>query len=203
MLWNTATSSRTLLDSFEDQDLSEYSGDTGDFSIVAESNLSFSARDGSHVLENPGDDFDNIESTSITAAKGTTINGWVRGTANVTRMSVLFGLGSGLNDCYEAKVNVRDDRLTLRDRTDGVDLATDGSPGLSADTWYRIELVWDDGTLGGSDNDITMRVFDDGGTQQGSTLSATDSTNATKDGIGIIARGGSSWTAWFDYLYKE
>ena len=202
MLWNTATESRSLLDSYEDQDLSEYSGDTGEFSITAESNLAFSARDGSYVLENPGPDFDDIYSTTITAAKGTTINGWVRGTASASQ-SVCFGLGTDTNDCYEARVSIDGNNIVLRDRADSTTLAADYGPGVSADTWYRIEVVWDDGTLGGADNDLTMRVFDASGTQQGSTLSANDSTHATEDGIGIIANGGSSWTAWIDYLYED
>jgi len=191
----------SILDSFEDQDLAEYSGDTGGFSIKNESNLSFSARDGSYVLENPGDISNGIYSSSITAAKGTTINGWVRGTAD-SLASYCFGVGTDTGDCYQARVDINNDDILLYDQGDGTILAADYSPGVSADTWYRIEVVWDDGSLGGSDNDITMRVFDDSGTQQGDTLSANDSTHANEDGIGVIVNGGSSWTAWLDYIYE-
>lgn len=51
-------------------------------------------------------------------------------------------------------------------------------------TWYELRVTWDDGTLGGADNDITVDYRDAAADSSLATLSGNDSTHATNTGVG-------------------
>jgi hypothetical protein len=191
MLWNPQRgSTATTIDSFEDGDIAEYSGDTGSFTTTNESTLSWGAPDGSIVLENPtGSGFNRIVSTSGLNEyfpKGNTAECAVRTKASGPRARVLFGVG-GAYDYYFAEVDWLEDRIRLGERVSGSlsHFATDATFTPSVDTTATVRITWDDGTLGGSDNDITMQYFE-GGTQVGSDLTTNDPSHATNDGIGFV-----------------
>ena len=60
----------------------------------------------------------------------------------------------------------------------------DVSTTFTANTFYRVEIVRDDGTLGGLDNDITVRVRDMSTDTVIFNWSENDSANAANEGIG-------------------
>lgn len=78
---------------------------------------------------------------------------------------------------------------------DDVELRTDGgstflvglSPATTTNTWYRINVKWDDGsTFGGVAGDFTVEVFD---TSDGSSLasgSGNDTDNTGDSGMNIV-----------------
>jgi hypothetical protein len=70
---------------------------------------------------------------------------------------------------------------------------------FSATTEYVVEITWDDGTLGGSDNDISVEVFDDSGTSLAGPITANDSTFSTEGGIGFGSNGNSTANFYYDW----
>lgn len=193
-----------IIDSFEDQDLSEYGSSSG-VSIVDEANLSFDASDGSFVLENtPSDGFARITSQPGDGlanyfSKGDVAKCAVRTDAAENLCRVLFGVGGGGNR-YLAEYRPGDTNFELSKVVDGTltTIAIDSSVSYSLDTWGTITITWDDGSLGGSDNDITLE-YDEGGSTI-STISANDSAHATNEGIGFeFTSGRSNATFWADW----
>jgi len=202
-----------IIDSYEDGDLSEYTywneDSTSEFVVTDASNLSFPAVDGSNVLEVadsgsvsyiyslPGDGLDNYFS------KGNTATFYMRQESTTdNRVSFLFGVEDEQNSYwatlqwnrfYGAKIEVQDS-------SGSTTLANNSNHDLNASTWYELEVTWDDGTLGGSDNDITLNVSEgiDGPTVM--TLSVNDSTHAGNSGVGVRAKDKSE-ILYCDYAH--
>lgn len=93
---------------------------------------------------------------------------------------------------------------SIIDRTDSSTTTPIGSfsATASAGTWYKFHIEWDDGTLGGTDNDIRIdiRDFDDGNTILGSTT-VNNASHAANNGIGI--RMNSNNDVRWDYFHLE
>jgi hypothetical protein len=182
----------TIVDSFEDGDISEYSGDTAEFSVVNDSNLSFSAIDGNYVLERP----DSANDGSIESVSGLN-NYFPKG--SVARCHFRTDTLDGSQ--YISFAHDGSDRLRLRllyqyevyvlESTYGglteVSNRLDFTNDFSTNEWFYAEIERDDGTLGGSDNDIRIDVYrssDDLNVTQAS-IDVNTSDGATEDGIGF------------------
>jgi hypothetical protein len=184
------TTGTTGIDGFEDQDLSEYRNTTVDmagFSTTAfEGTYSHdpSAEAGPlSIYSLPGDGLANYPS------KGTGFDIYIYPTAaDAGRWAVLFGAADENNHYRAWTNNVGSSGGLFIQKVDGgsvTDLATDFSVSYTAGQWFRIRVVWDDGTLGGSDNDLTATLFDTTDGSQVAEISANDATFATNDGVGL------------------
>jgi len=194
------------VESYE-SDLSAYNGDVASFSTVADSSLSFSAIDGGSVLEVPASSsFVGIYSTSLSTpvSKGEVVHVYFRQDALGDELEVRFGLE---DDDNHYLVQIGDDFARLRKRVAGSLTTLEGEFGFGwpAGTWCRLEITWDDGTLGGVDGDISLDVYSgatgsNDGTLVGS-LSANDTDGALQGntGIGAYTGGGTTSTFYLDY----
>jgi hypothetical protein len=208
MVWNPTRgsgSSAQSIDSFEDQDLSEYSGDAGSFDIEAEGNVTPNAVDGTYLLESTGTSNIQIISTSGLAnyfPKGTIAKVYVYSTTNGDIARLRFAVqDSGSFYRVELRFNSGDFTLTKLDSFSATTLATD-SQAYSTGQWYTVQITRDDGTLGGSDNDITAELLDGIDGTSVNTLSANDSTFATEDGIGFrVQKPNANGQFYFDHYH--
>lgn len=209
MLWNPqrgTTPTATTIDSFEDQSTSEYSGSTGEFDIVDPTTLgtSWSAPDGTYVLRNQaGQAFSRIYSTSGSGlnsyfSKGNEGKVAVRATATNGEATTLFGLAD-FNDYYLATVDFDAGELRFEKRVSGTlsTIATDATGTPSADTTGTVTITWDDGTLGGADNDVTLEYAEGGSTI--ATVSANDSDHSGSSGVGVVGNANDSADLFWDW----
>lgn len=193
-----------IIDSFEDGDIAEYVNGTDNFQVVDEANVTPAAIDGTMLLEATSQG--EINSTSGLDnyfSKGETAHVYVYGDTLATDSMLsytFFGSSSTALDGYALSLtDWSGENVRLIEYTDGSSNILDtANPSVSDATWYRLEITWDDGSLGGSDNDITVDVYDDTDTNI-ATVSANDSTHATNSGIGFRGQEGG----WFwDYYHK-
>jgi hypothetical protein len=196
----TVVASKAVIDSFEDQDLSEYTGETADYSF----STSPTPQDGSYILS--GDTNGRILSQSGLDnyfAKGNRARGYLHLDLDI-RAYFYFGVADG-NSNYFTYIDSNNDQAVINKTTDA-----NGVEGLAftnvtppTGDWIEVTVTWDDGTLGGADNDITVEYVDttDGSTI--TTLSANDADHATATGIGFRRRNNatSSDDCHFDDWY--
>lgn len=202
----------TLVDSWEDQNISEYSGTTTEWDTVDPSTLgtSWSAPDGSYVVRNPsGQGFSRIISASTNALpnyfpKGNIARVYTRANALSGRLGAIFGSSDSnpFQDYYAAFVDygagdVHLDKLSGGTRST---LATDTGASPSADATGYLEITWDDGTLGGSNNDISVEYVE-GGSVNGSIPPTNDTTHASHSGVGLEANANSSADHYADWYH--
>lgn len=194
----------TIVDDFEDGNLNEYSGDTGDYVITTNNpwngtNRLELERDGSNV-------FSDIESTSGLNAypsKGTKWTVFVLCTVDPSDnmfSRTLFGLIDNSN-AFQVQVGWHNDTFGISSRGGGsLSESTTASSALSSNTWHRIEVTWDDGTLGGSDNDITAELFEEDSETALASVSGNESEYADETGIGydcdLRENGIICWDYW-------
>jgi hypothetical protein len=208
MLWNTDRQ-ETIVDSFEDGDIDEYtaaSGALSDWAVVDESNLSFSAWDGSKVLEITSDSGPSelISTSGLDNyfGKGAVAEAFVRATFDdASEVGPLFGVADA-NNYYQVELKFSTDELSLDSVSSGSssNLAYNGSLSALPDgSWVKIKLTWDDGTLGGSDNDITVDIIDPSDGSTYGSVSANNSDHASQTGVGWFAQFVDPGnTIWFD-----
>lgn len=180
-----------LVDSWEDQDYSEYDlaadGTTADFGVnttntqhgvvAAElgGNTSFPKIMSTAGLPNypgPGDRFEVWKFNSI-------------GTTNATtcQMGTYFG-GVDLNNVYYTRNRVDDGIIELMVKENGSSTRIGAASVSIPAGWYRWVIEWDDGaTFGGVNGDFTVTVEDEAGAVLGS-FTGTDTTY-TQGGAGI------------------
>lgn len=206
---NASSTTETVVDNFEDSGLSEYTEDTGDFTVQ-----NSTVYNGSQALQgdNTGGPAQIVSTSGLPAyfAKGEKADVYVRttavGTTDTLRGAFLFG-ASDSNNCY-----LIDPKFDL-DNDFGLDVISSGTPteldldyvsnNYKPDTWYRIRVVWDDGTLGGSDNDITATIYESGDSTPLASVTANDSTHSSNDGIGFEARTAATGeNVFWDYVNK-
>lgn len=180
----------TLIDSFEDGDIAEYSGDTADYAVTSEANVPPSAVFGANVLECTTTASVTIYSTtglSYYFPKGHIASAFVYLPSGSGDVTVLFGVSSATS-WYGFEVDLANGELALEVDDTPVDSVAVTVP---ADQWIECEITWDDGSLGGVDNDITCTAYDySTSTGRGAsigTVAANDSTHATDTGIGLNA----------------
>lgn len=203
-----ATADTTTVDSFEDSDYDEYSvtsGSSSNFETIDESSVSFSAIDGSkihHFIAGFGGTTQRLISTSGLPnypTKGDRFECYLRSTGS-NEASFLFGVTDDSN-YYRFTVGWNADQVTLFNNDDG-DETSIGFSGvtLPTDTWIRCEVTWDDGTLGGSDNDITVAVIDNSDDSTIATVGpVNDATHAAATGVGFDGNfHGGGQDSWID-----
>ena len=209
MVWfgNRQTSSVTVIDDFESGSLSaDYTSNTGEFSVTN----AITPENGVYCLENPDTSFSRIEAVDgvdgVAFTKGETAKLYVRssdGEDGVGRF--LFGVQDS-NSYYYAGVQFANERLFLARVDNGavtqLDAPYSSSIFIDGGEWYEIEVVWDDGTLGGSDNDITFTLYDGAGGAVIAQATANDSTYSAENGVGFVGTNQASATVYFDYLHK-
>jgi serine protease len=188
----TTTSDVTIVDDFEDGDLSEYIFDRGSSGVSVVSSPAYS---GSQALEISGDNTEMISTSGLSTypSAGNTFSYWIRATGGADDVNLTYGVQDHDNR-YFVRVDFANDDLMLftyksasSDKLDGVD------PSLSEDEWYEVEVDW--GTNGGH----TVTLYDSAGAQLG-RVTGSDST-WTSGGIGYDGYlGSSSGSAYFDYV---
>lgn len=168
------------IDSFEDQDLSEYSGATGDFSITQDFatdgdwGLEYSAADGLSIISQSGLDHYPSQGDIIKYDWETTAS--TSATSGFARFNFGFGVQTNDSNRYYVQINVDGGSTSIWE--DGADdrIAVDFSTDYDANTHYSVEITWDDGTLGGSAGDLTVVVTDEDAGTEVTTISANDTT---------------------------
>lgn len=191
----TVSTSVTIVDDFEDQDITEYAGDTGNCTVV-----SSPVQNGSYALEaSTGSDTTVIISstTGLNAypSQGDTFRVWVRtSTANALH-AVMFGTQSesASTNRYQTGLNQHQGEFELAkaDSNGFTELAA-ATQSYSDDTWYEIEVAW------GTDDSITATLYDSAGSQL-NQVSATDAT-FTSGGVGFLHNPGTGGsTTNYDY----
>lgn len=183
-----------VVDSFESGDLAAYSGDTTSFSVIDTSTLAFSAKDGTYVLSsNDGatGEIYSLPGDGLPAylSKGNEARVWLRfGNTPTYECRLNFGWADGSNN-YLFRVQPGVDTLELGSESAGsyspIGTGTI-SPSIAQDTWYEAIIIWDDGTLGGADNDITIQLRTEDGTVI-AEASGNNADNAANEGIAFRA----------------
>ncbi|UPW00816.1 hypothetical protein M0R88_01620 [Halorussus gelatinilyticus] len=186
----------TVVDDFEDGDISEYNFDRGSSSASVVSSPTHS---GSYALEYTAGNVEAISTSGLNAypSAGDTFSYRVRGSGGAAKTNLSYGV-QGHTNRYFVRVNIADDSLALYRLEGGssTELAADWStPTLSQDTWYELEVQWESG--GGH----TVTLLDGSGSQL-TQISATDST-WTSGGVGYDAYLGSGESAYFDDVVIE
>jgi hypothetical protein len=176
------------IDDFEDSDLSEYTGSTGEFSFVS------GIADGSSTaLRCDSGGFSEIYSTSGLNAyfgKGEIAQFEVQFNDTSQAGGLVFGYSDDSN-FYRCWFDLNSDALQLLTDTgsggSGTVVAEATSVGFAADTRYRVRIPWDDGTLGGADNDITLDMDEWTGSAWSdfAEVSGNNDDHASATGVGI------------------
>jgi hypothetical protein len=208
MLWNTTTTAiGQVIDSFEDGNISEWSGDTGDYQVV-QSPSGAIAEDGDDALEriNPG----SFSKLKVSIASNDLGTGYSRGDvlrwyfySPSTNSRYIFRWGASDANRYSVRTyfgtcNVNSDTLKLF--KDGTELAsTTFSQSLSTDTLYFARVEYDVSGNG----DITAQVREDGGTWESSTISINDSDHSDDYLEVSVDLLDSGENAYIDHISKE
>lgn len=198
------TSGTVLIDSYEDGNLTEYDR-TDEFDVFAPSG--FSAVDEANVLRNhAGQGYSKTYSTSGLPAyfsKGQRAHAYARASDVDGSLRVLFGVADSNNN-YAAQLLFGSQAIVLSVLDNGAySTMASASASLSADQWYELDIVRDDGTLGGSDNDIGLMISTHpGGSQVGDTLVVNDNTHATASGVGMVGQSNDTADLYLDYYHR-
>jgi len=186
-----------LIDGFEDNDLSEYSGDTSAFTTQTGT-----VKDGTYALEGTVSNATKvIVSTSGLNAypsPGKVFNGWVQNGANGIGNGAVFGVqdpANPLNACYAAVVWENSGGLDLRKYTNGSIEATLASVNatISNNTWYLPEVRWDDDS-----GDFEIELYDNTGSSLGSDTGNDNEYEASNFGLLVTTGSSSTYTGWSD-----
>lgn len=195
----------TIVDSFEDQDLTEYTG--MEASDDGKSFVQSPVFDGTYALEITSFESLAYSTSGLNAypSKGQKFNFYIRVDTSNGRPQQIFGLEDSSN-YYLVDLDYPDGSFRLK-KNDGGSLSTlteDTNVSYTLGQWYKVHVEWDDGTLGGSDNDIRVDLVDTTGPSTDSSLSNNDSSHANSDGVGLIAKEhGTDCKQYFDYWHIE
>lgn len=186
-----------VVDSFEDGNLDEYQGDGdigGRYTVVDESNLAFSALDGSKLLEigpfgqgriysKPADGLPNY------LEKGQEITFGVRQQGGKDDdFRFLFGYVDTSN-YWDVVLTFDDDGLQsafeTHELTSGGGYVTKDSTAVSyaQNSWYELSILRDDGTNGYPDNEIVITLRDGIGGSEMATLQFNSTQFENEAGI--------------------
>lgn len=150
----------TIIDDFEDNDLTEYSGDTGGMSTTTAA-----AQHGTYGLENTGGGYLQIGSQpgdglNYYPQQGDAVEWYVNPAS--TYSIFMWGTQAIGDVTYYARP--RPDNNVLELELNGTTYST--AQTFSDNTWYQMRLEWDDGaTFGGTAGDHTVYVYDMSGNQ--------------------------------------
>jgi len=158
-----------IIDSFEDGNLSEYSGSTGSYNIV-----NSPVFDGSNALQatSPNDDIHRTDAVS----PGDTVAVYYRA-ADPADNAGAFRFGYNGSSGYEVNVSVEFDNFRIRTAAFST-LASDSSLGLSQNEWYRVEVDYRDSSA----STIEATLIED---STGTTVSTISTTNSATSNTGF------------------
>jgi len=186
-----------LVDSFENGDLSAYSGDTSAFAVTTDR-----AADGTHALVGTagGTDWRSIRSMSGLpryVPYGSTFRVAVFLTDTADSAIVRFGVG-GASNWIAAGYNPNEGGIQLSEAVDG-SWSQIGNDSLAvvAGEWMEWEIAW--GVDG--DDQVAITCYDTDGTEIGSGT-ATASDHRADDGVGFeyTLQYGGTGPVYFDHL---
>jgi hypothetical protein len=167
----------TIIDDFEDGDITEYGGDTGNFAVVQSP-----VQNGSNALESQtgGAVISSTTGLSTYPGQGDTFRFYCQNPSSGGRIYTYFGTQSESNTPAGYRIGVRpgiDDFLLQRnDGSGGSTVLGSTSVSLSTGVWYRVNVTWQ------TDGTIDATLFDSG--SQIANISTTDTTY-TDGGIGF------------------
>jgi hypothetical protein len=206
MFWRPNRATTTVVDSFEDSDISEYNGATANVTVADEQNVTVSAQDGSKVLHytssnNSGITSDPGEGLNAYPSQGDVFRYWVYD-VNDSFSRVGFAAQPGADPSdneYLIQVWAAGDGVNIYEReNDSITSRAGFDTAINSGEWYEVKVTWDDGTLGGNAGDITVELFDSGGTSLGSATANAGDFSQT------YTSGGVTWRAsdetFFDYM---
>lgn len=184
----------TPIDQFDDENLTGWSGSTGNFAFNTTDPIQGAAglecsTDASTITSQPGGGLSNYFS------KGQICHIYVRsdtvGVSSNVIQRIRYGRADS-NNFYQVQINWDDtDNWTLFTKSAGsftvIDEDATITGDLSASNYYLIQIVWDDGTLGGVDNDHTATLFDARTLTQKSQIGGNNSDHATQSGVALSA----------------
>lgn len=195
-----STQTFTIVDSYEDGDINEYSGDTGSFSVSSPN--SPSAVEGSNVLEstasgqiNSASGLDNYLSKGDSPAE---IHIYL--TSGSNDVEIFYGLENESSsfpaDVYRIRLDAGNGNLLLIERSGGSNNQLDADTSVSFPTgeWLRLKIEWQ------SDDSHAVTLYDSNDNQVGNQLTATSTANS---GSGVGYRESSGNTAYYDYYHYE
>jgi len=184
----------TIVDNFEDNDIAEYTGDTGSF--TTQTGTVFN---GSYALEGTTSSGDalGIHSTSgldTYPAQGNTFRVNIYHTTSGDLNGVLYGHQGGDQDYYLLRPHDGTQEFQLYSNVSGTGFTKLASAAVDPplNEWMEMEVAW------GTDDTHDCKLFDAAGNQIAS-LSATDGT-FTSGGIGFeVNNSEGGTTGYFDY----
>lgn len=199
------TATELMVDSFEDDNISEYNGDTGSFTVVDESTKSFTAIDGTHILQAQSGGAEIYSTTGLDnyIPIGTEFHFYTRSASGAERVSLLYGYEDGSNN-FRVRVDWNNGAFELLDENGGTfsTIIEDTNISPSTGTWYRVEVVWDDGSLGNSNGDHSATLINSDTSTTVTTIGPSNNTNhSTADGIGWRFDGQGLGNSFADYLH--
>lgn len=186
----TTPATATIIDDFEDGDIAEYTGDTGQFTVQGTTVF-----EGANALEGTSDGARHriISTAGLNAypAQGDTFQCRIRDDTGSLTAGIAWGVQDG-NNLYRAMVSSQGDNLQLwLKENGGYNRLVETAVTVPQDEWLRLEIDW------AGDGTMTVTLFDSADTQL-AQISATDTT-FTSGGIGwIINTGGSGQAAQYD-----
>jgi len=149
--------------------------------------LAITGKEGlNYMYSVPGDGLPNYPS------KGTQWEFYVNLNGTSGQLGFFFGVGSSGGNAYFIQPLGRG--MEIRKNSFSTIASNNVAPPSSG--WFRNVITWDDGTLGGSNNDITYEMFDTSGSSLGS-ITANDNEHASKSGIGFTSSGPSGLSTNF------
>lgn len=188
-------SANEVIDSFEDNDLTEYMFDRGSTGASVVSSPTYG---GSSVLQISDSNTEMISTSGLDhyPVAGDVFSYWVQATDGASSTgvaNVTYGVQDHDNRYY-VQLDFEDNRLGLvkYENGSGTFLEGTGSVEYSDDMWYNVEIDWrKTGTH-------IVTVYDCDG-KQVAQITGTDST-WTSGGIGYDAYLGNGETVYFDYV---
>lgn len=161
-----------LIDSFEDGDITEYSGDTGNATVVAD----VDAPQGNNAIELDATDGAHIYNDNFEIKRGTVFHAWLNPEQANTAPAVTFGVQpADIDTYYQVVADHATDEVRLEYVLNGVvDTIIDTLPtaGLTTDAYHEVEISW------ATTAALGVEVFDPSGNSLG-TLGGTDDTLIT------------------------
>lgn len=191
-------SGATIVDSFEDQGLSEYTSDTGSYSTTS----SF-ASDGSYgvscdaaatanIYSSSG--LDNYPSKPVEFKVDMQTSLGTSDTTDTIELSPIFGFVDS-NNWYMLQIRADGPNMRFWIFNSGSFSTVTSATSLSewqANTTYTLQIQWDDGsTFGGSDGDMSAEVFD----PDGNSIGTNSGNDTTHNGSGIGFRSNKPSTS--------
>jgi len=180
----TVFTAEKIVDDFEHNNLSGFYSNTSSESIVSspvfEGSFALECVNGMNriVLSEPGDGLANY------IEKGTVHEWYWNLDGNNGQPYWIVG-ADGQNEWLHVTADGKNNTMAIRTfiagsfgsyNTNGVTPPSSG--------WFKNELTWDDGTLGGSDDDFRWEMYDTSGSSLG-TITLNDSTFASNKGHGF------------------